>query len=266
MNEIINHDFLGLKISIFDKQQLINYINQVIIANDKKVCFGYSIGYITLLKKIPGLYEKCNNYDLMVTDGRIFYWVAKFFGAPLKFDISIPFLSELILDIANENNYSIMLIGSTEETNEKATEFIRKKYPNAIVYGGDTCSLFSASDQLTTVKKINAHKPNILFIGASTPKKEDFATLWKDQLEVNLIVPFGGMIDALAGKVKRTPLILKKLGLSAFVRTAQEPKRLFVKNVWMFYEVFFKIFPLIFYYKFLLREKHFNIVELYKRI
>lgn len=265
MTDLKNYDFLGLKISIFDKPQLINYIKEVIASNKKKTCFGYSLGYISLFKQIPGLYEKCNNYDLMVTDGRFFYWFAKLFGAPIKLDISIPFLSELIMELANENKYSIMIIGSTEDTNQKATDFTRKKYPNAIVYDGDSCGSFSMEDQLAALKKINTCKPNILFIGASTPKKEDFATLWRDELEVNLIVPFGGMIDGLAGKVKLTPPILKRLGLASFIRTAQEPKRLFAKNVWMFYEIFFKILPIAFYHKIILRKNNFNIVEFYAK-
>jgi len=211
------------------------------------------------------LYEKCNNYDLMVTDGRYFYWFARLLGAPIKYDISIPFLSELIMELADQKHFSMMLLGSSEDTNEKATDFLRKKYPNATVYNGYTGGSFSEDEQLISVAEINKNKPDILFIGASTPLKEDFATRWKDDLNVGLIVPFGGMIDGLAGKVRLTPPILKKLGLATFVRIAQEPRRLFAKNMWQFYEFFFKLLPLTIYYRFLLRKKNFNLVHKYLR-
>jgi N-acetylglucosaminyldiphosphoundecaprenol N-acetyl-beta-D-mannosaminyltransferase len=263
MTELESYDLFGLKISVFTKEELIAYIDASIFENQKKVCFGYSLGYLSLFKVIKNLYEKTNGWDLMVTDGRYFYWYAKLFGAPLKFDISIPFLSNLMFQRASEKGYSVMLIGSDEDTNTKATNHIRLKYPGAVVYQGHTAGNFSEADQLEAVAHINKYKPNMLFIGASTPKKEEFTERWKGELAVNLIVPFGGMIDGLAGKVKLSSPLVKKLGLATVVRTVQEPKRLLRKNLFMLSEFFLKLLPLTVYHRLVLRKKKFNLIEEY---
>lgn len=263
MKALEQYDLFGLKISVFDKADLITFIDQAIIENKQQVCFGYSLGYLPLFKEIPGLYEITNRWDLMVTDGRHFYWFARLFGAPLKFDISIPFLTELMLERANEKQYSVLLIGSDEKTNTAATNFVKLNYPNAHVYNGRSGGNFSENEQLELVNYINKVKPDMLFIGTSTPIKEHFTEKWRDQLDTRLIVPFGGMIDGLAGKVKLSSPLLKKLGLATFVRIAQEPRRLFRKKFGQIAEFFFRILPITLLYKVILRRKNFNLVQKY---
>ena len=243
MSEITNIDFYGLKLSVFSKQELKEYLSYCIKNNKKEICYGYSFGYLPWFKKYPELYAYANNYNIMVTDGRQFYLFAKFMGAPLNYDISIPFMSRLVMEIANENGFSLMIIGSDEKTNNAATENVRNEYPNAVVYNGCTGGDFSEEAQKTTVKFINGNSPDIIFIGASSPKKEIFASKWKNDLHTKLIIPFGGMIDGLAGKVWLTPPFLKKMGLATAIRVIQEPRRLFWLNVWIAYETFFKIIP-----------------------
>ncbi|MFA6924558.1 MAG: N-acetyl sugar amidotransferase [Bacteroidales bacterium] len=259
-------NFYGLKISVFSKEELIDEIISNIKHNEKKVYFGHSLAYFVLFKKFPEIYKYSNNYDIMVTDGRLFHLFAKMLGAPLKFDISIPFASRLIMDIANEHKFSMMVIGSTPEKNKAATENLRKKYPNAIVYDGYDGGSFSEKEQIETVKIINKVSPDILFIGVSSPKKEIFTTKWKDELNVKIIVPFGGMIDGLAGKVVLTPLWLKKMGLAHLIRTIQEPKRFLKLFFTSIFDTFFIIIPLALFYKYILRRKEFNIIELYLKV
>lgn len=256
-------DFYGLKISNFSKEELIEEIISNIEHNNKKIYFGYSFGYLPLFKKYPALYEYANNYDLMVTDGRLFYLFAKIMGASLKFDISIPLLSRLIMKIADEKQFSMMLIGSSPESNLAATKNLRKDYPNAIVYDGCDGGSFSESDQIETVKIINKNSPDILFIGVSSPKKEIFASKWKNDLNVKIIVPFGGMIDGLSGKVWLTPPLLKKLGLATFIRVMQEPRRFLLLNLWFTYETFLKIIPITLFEVIIKRNKDYFIPSIY---
>lgn len=238
-------DFYGLKISVFTRQELEDYLFSCIKEHSKKICYGYSFGYLPKFKNEPKLYEYANAYDVMVTDGRQFYLFAQFMGMKLKYDISIPYLSKMAMKIADENKFSMLIIGSDEETNSAATIKIRKEYPNAIVYDGITGGDFSEVEQAKAVDIINFYSPDILFIGASSPKKEVFASKWKNKLDTKLIIPFGGMIDGLAGKVRLTPPLLKKLGLATLIRVIQEPRRLLWLNIWVTYETFFKVIPKI---------------------
>lgn len=256
-------DLFGLKISVFNRDELVNEIISDINKKQKKVYYGYSFGFFPLYKKFPELYETAESFDLMVTDGRIFYLYARMFGAPLKLDISIPFLSRLLMQVANEKGYSMMLLGSSADTNSKATNRLRIDYPNAVIYDGYDGGFFTENDQKKSVQIINQNSPNILFIGVSSPKKELFAARWKEELDVNIIVPFGGMIDGLAGKVWLTPPLLKKLGLATPIRVLQEPRRMLLPNIWFFYETFIRIIPKTIFAVWILRNKNFFIPGIY---
>jgi N-acetylglucosaminyldiphosphoundecaprenol N-acetyl-beta-D-mannosaminyltransferase len=256
---MLMYDFYGLNISVFSEEELNDQIITDLSGDKAKIYFGYSMGYFPLFRKYPELYTCANGYDRMVTDGRLFYLFAKMLGAPLKFDISIPFLSRKIMDIANMKGASMMVIGSLPDINQKATQHLRDRYPGAVVYDGHNGGKFTLEDQKKTIDHINTYSPDIVFLGISSPKKELFATNWKDKLNVKIIVPFGGMIDGLGGKVWLTPPLLKKMGFATLVRVVQEPRRLLWPNLVTIFYVFCVLLPSSFIQVLILRNKKYYI-------
>ena len=237
--------FFGFKISLFTYEQLVNYIKFTLNESQPKVFFGYSIGLIAKLRNQPSIFHYSNSFDLMVSDGRILYLLAKFSGIPVKYDISIPYLTELVLKIGNENKASIMIIGSSFEKNKKATFNIKQTYKNLVVYDGIDGGNFTENEYSLIVEHINNKKPDILLIGVSSPKKEKFAFQNKEILNTKIIIPCGGMIDILSGDIKRIPKVIKKSGLGLLWRLLQEPRKLIKLYIYIQYEFFFKLLPLI---------------------
>lgn len=262
MIEIQCIDFYGLKVSVFDKKQLIENIMYSIDNNIQKIYFGYNFAFTTLFKKNPELYYYDNSFDIMVTDGRLFYLFVKMMGFPLKFDISIANLTLLVLEIANANKYSIMLLGSNDETNKTATQNLRQKYNNIIVYEGIN-GYFSSIEEKSIVDQINKNSPDILLIGISSPKKEKFAFEWRKDLSPKIIIPCGGIIDVLANKVKLTPIFFKKIGLATLFRVIQEPRRFFWSSVLVTYETFIRIIPKVLYDVKIRKMNNFFIPQVY---
>ena len=86
---------------------------------------------------------------------------------------------------------------------------------------------FKEDEETEIVELINKSKPNILFLGLPSPKKEFFVEKYKTQLNVNYVLGVGGFFDILAGAIKRAPVWMQKVGLEWFYRFLQEPKRLF---------------------------------------
>ena len=75
---------------------------------------------------------------------------------------------------------------------------------------------------------IKESRPNILFVGMSSPKKEIFIDKYKDQLRsVSFLMGVGGSFDVIAGHKMRAPKLLQNIGCEWLWRFAQEPLRLF---------------------------------------
>ena len=81
----------------------------------------------------------------------------------------------------------------------------------------------------------------------TSPKKENFLHEQNNSLKaVNFIMGVGGSFDVIAGKVKRAPYWMQKIGLEWLYRFIQEPRRM-----WKRYLVGnFKFLFLILKYKF----------------
>ena len=200
----------------------------------------------------------------MLSDGRGLYILAKILGFKLKSDFSIPNFSWELLKFADKEHYSVLIIGSSAENNRKATLNARKLYPDATIIEGIDGGDFSFSENQKTVSYINQHKPDILFIGVTSPKKEKFAWELKEKLDVNVIVPFGGAIDILSGKSKPIPKIIKKMALGALWRFIQEPKRLFRDSILYPLNVILVLIPSLIFKVYILRRP-FSIPKFYNK-
>lgn len=259
---IQQYDVYGLKVSNFTLNEVDDYYSDTIKSNKNIVLFGHSLGYIVWFKKNPELYPIVNSFDLMVCDGTQFHWYCSLNGFRLKTVISIPDITNYTLKYANAHGLKVLLFGAKEEINKKASENIKKQYPNIQVLPGIN-GYYSKEEETQIVQKIENLKPHILLVGMSSPLKEKFAHTYREKLGANIIIPCGGMIDVYSGFTKQSPAWVKKTGLAIPYRVLQEPKRLFAFRVWMIGQILFKILPQTFLYKAILRQKNYNLVERY---
>jgi N-acetylglucosaminyldiphosphoundecaprenol N-acetyl-beta-D-mannosaminyltransferase len=237
--EIPKESFFGLDVSIFSEKELNEYFEYILEVKKPHVLYGYSIGLLPYVKKYPEIIEYSNHFDLLVTDGKIFYFLAKKCNIPVYYNLSIPQMVLKFLRIANTKKLKILLLGAKKSVNDKATENIRKKYPLAKVIDGID-GYFDKNEEQKVVDKISLISPDILFVGMHSPYKEYFSYKYKNKLNTKIIIPCGGMIDVLAGKTKLTPNWVKNIGLAWLYRLMQQPFQRFeiTRN---FIIIFFKI-------------------------
>ena len=101
-------------------------------------------------------------------------------------------------------------------------------------------TVFFWDDEEAVVAKIRESGAKLLFVAITSPKKENFINRRKEQLGVNFVMGVGGTFDVVAGKVRRAPVFIQKLGMEWLYRLCQEPRRLFkrymitnVQFLWM---------------------------------
>jgi N-acetylglucosaminyldiphosphoundecaprenol N-acetyl-beta-D-mannosaminyltransferase len=222
------HDtsFYGIRLSAFTKPGLEAYIHECLSQDQARVFYGNAVYIFSKWGQYPELHDFGNNADLVVTDGRVLYLLARLSGVPLQFDISIPYLTELVLELADVRQSSVMILGSTEQRNATASDTLRSRYPGLTVFEGFSGGRFEPSDYEEIIGRVNASEPDVLLIGVSTPKKERFVAECRDSLKAKVIIPCGGMVDVLAGEVQAIPRRVKTAGLGWAWRLGQEPTRL----------------------------------------
>ena len=81
-------------------------------------------------------------------------------------------------------------------------------------------------DQPEVIERINAAKPDLLFVALGNPKQELWMGRNAAKLRVPAMIGVGGTFNFIAGKVKRAPRWMQKCGLEWIYRISQEPGRL----------------------------------------
>ncbi|MOA13906.1 putative N-acetylmannosaminyltransferase [compost metagenome] len=129
-----------------------------------------------------------------------------------------------LLAMSASNNFSIYLLGATDEVVSKTATTVQSLYPGLKIAGYHHGYFWD--DEEAMVEKVRNSGAQLLFVAITSPKKENFINRWKDQLGVNFVMGVGGTFDVVAGKVKRAPVWMQNWGLEWFYRVIQEPGRM----------------------------------------
>ncbi len=258
---IQNLSLYGLKATRFEEQNLKRCFCDTVRAGGKLVCYGYSLTILPRFRTMPQIYAIAESCDIMVADGKGFYHLCQLFGVPLQSDWAVYEVSDQLLSMAEKEGFSVMLLGADVESNCLATVNLRGTYPNARILDGHH-GYFSETEESAVVEQINAQNPDVLLIGISSPKKEEFVFRNRAHLKARIIVLMGGVIDIYAGKTKPIPPVVKKLCLTWLYRFVQEPRRTrhIVLNG---LDVLFRLIPAMAWAKWVKKDKNFSIPAFY---
>jgi N-acetylglucosaminyldiphosphoundecaprenol N-acetyl-beta-D-mannosaminyltransferase len=183
-----------------------------------------------------------NKADLSLADGMPLVWVSKFMGKPLKERVTGPDFFEKFNEIADRYSYSYYFLGSTEEVVEKMIKNIGDRYPG-IMAAGYCCPPFGdmkdENQNIDICNKINAAKPDVVWVSFGCPKQERWIVENKDKINAAVIMGIGAAFDFVSGRVKRAPIVFQKAGLEWLYRVYKEPRRLW-KRYFIYGPLFIK--------------------------
>jgi len=123
-----------------------------------------------------------------------------------------------------EKNFPVFLLGAKNEIVEKVSKKVKKLYPGLDVAGSHHGYFWD--DEKEVVDKIKKSGARLLFVAITSPMKEIFINIHKNDLGVDFVMGVGGTFDVVAGKVNRAPLWMQNYGLEWLYRVIQEPGRM----------------------------------------
>ncbi|WML24865.1 WecB/TagA/CpsF family glycosyltransferase [Neobacillus sp. OS1-33] len=167
--------------------------------------------------------EIIQSADMVVPDGYGIILASKILNNPIIERVAGYDLMVRLLELGNENQLKIYLLGGREETNQKAVANINSHYPNIQIVGSHHGFFDWEKNKITSDIKVAC--PDIIFVALGFPKQEQWIARNLDQFSKGLFIGVGGSIDVLAGEVQRAPRIWQKLNLEWFYRLISQPTR-----------------------------------------
>ncbi len=146
-------------------------------------------------------------------------------GTPLPERVAGIDIMYHLLQLACKKNYSVFFLGAKPDVVKKVARTAQKNYPG-LHLAGFRDGYFDKTEENQVAEQIKQSNADILFVGISSPKKENFLRSWRSVINVPVCHGVGGSFDVVAGITKRAPLWMQNAGLEWLFRLMQEPRRM----------------------------------------
>jgi N-acetylglucosaminyldiphosphoundecaprenol N-acetyl-beta-D-mannosaminyltransferase len=220
---------LGRRINCMTTSALVDSIHTACVEGMKLTVANYNVHSFNLSMQMPWFYNFLQSAEITHCDSVGILKAIHFMGLklPLQYRASYSLMMPKLLEHCNQHRFSIFLLGAKPEYSKAAIVQLQQQYPHIKVDGHH--GYFDMNDPQQNnkvVQKINQIKPNILIVGMGMPLQENWTQMNRHQLQVNVIMLGGAIIDRLAGVVPDCPKFLSNMGLEWLYRLCREPKRL----------------------------------------
>ncbi len=147
-------------------------------------------------------------------------------GAPIAWSVGaerVPGIevAESLLAVAAGEALPVALVGARGEVVRRvAGDVAGRGSPVVLARDG----YFGPDQEEPLVRAIAAARPRLLLLALGTPRAERFAARWLADLGVPVVMGVGGAFDVWAGRSRRAPALLGRLGLEWAWRLAGSPR------------------------------------------
>ena len=176
----------------------------------------------------PSMRSINENAAFLLADGAPLVWASKWRKAPLPERVAG---SDLIFDLCEQaasRGHRVFFLGGPPGVAEQAARRLEELYPGLIV-AGISCPPFRPLTDLEKaeqVAEIRDSRADLLFVAFGQPKGERWIQEHLDTLGVPVCVQVGASLDFVAGRVRRAPRWVQKIGMEWAWRIGTDPFRL----------------------------------------
>lgn len=169
-----------------------------------------------------------NQAGMVTPDGRPLAWLLRLGGHRDTAQVCGPDLMPALVAAGQDRGYRHFLYGAMPDTLERLQAGLLRVAPRAQIVGtlAPPFRPMTAQEDRDAILHINACRPDIVWVGLSTPKQEIWMAGHRDALTAPVLIGVGAAFDINAGLKQRAPRLVQRLGLEWAYRTAQEPRRL----------------------------------------
>lgn len=225
-------NFLNVKIDNCSMDEALGYACTLVEKKQNAIVVTPNIDHLVLLETNESLRNAYNQADLILADGMPIIWFSKLFGTPIKEKISGSDFLPKLCAVAARKQYKMFFLGAAEGVAEQAAEKLTSRYPGLQVVGcySPSVGFEKKEDEMNKIDVLlKESQPDILVVALGCPKQEILICENRNRWNVPLSLGVGASLDFAAGRVKRAPKWMSRMGLEWFYRILQEPRRMFYR-------------------------------------
>ncbi|RXF70952.1 WecB/TagA/CpsF family glycosyltransferase [Hansschlegelia zhihuaiae] len=221
-------DLLGVHVSLIRMDDAVDAMASWIAERSRRyVCITGVHGVIES-RRDRFLQALHNRADMVTPDGMPLVWLARRLGHDHIERVYGPDLMLALTALSPARGYRHFYYGGAPGVAERLRDRLSEAHPGLQVVGliSPPFRELSAEEDEETVRTINEARPDILWVGLSTPKQERWMAAHRERIEAPVMVGVGAAFDFLAGVKSQAPEWMRKRGLEWLFRLCSEPRRL----------------------------------------
>jgi N-acetylglucosaminyldiphosphoundecaprenol N-acetyl-beta-D-mannosaminyltransferase len=219
---------LGVGVHVLDLPSALGHIAAAVAARQKGYVCVTGVHGVMEAQTDGGFRRILNHAFLCTPDGMPMVWLGKLNGFTGMRRVYGPDLMLEVCGWSETSGCRHFFYGGAPGVAEALRAKLTARFPKLAVTGCYTPPFraLSPAEERELQQTIQAARPDILWVGLSTPKQEKFMAEYLPKLDVTLMVGVGAAFDFHSGRVRQSPRWMQKTGLEWFYRLCQEPRRL----------------------------------------
>lgn len=218
----------GLPLSPVTLGETLDLVDRLIEAGEPAFFVTANLRYAMLCESDPRLSVVNRKAAFLVADGMSLVWASRQNGRPVPERVAGSDLVPALCERAAGNDRSVFLLGGAPGVAAEAGRVLEERFPGLRVVGVESPPFrpMTPGEHAELVDRIRAAAPDLMFVAFGQPKGELWLVEHYEQLGVPACAQVGASFDMLAGRVRRAPRWVQRIGMEWAWRIGTEPRRL----------------------------------------
>jgi len=220
----------GCRVDCTNLETLTNRLCQAIFRHERCDVLGVNAAFVVDAWRDENYRKILESAECVPADGFWVAFAARVLGIKGVGHVGIERLVYRLLERIAPAGRTVYLLGARAEVVREAAAAVEMLYPGIRVVGVQN-GYFQPADEEAIFSEIEAKSPDLILVGMTSPKKENWISQYGRRLRTGVVIGVGGLFDVLAGRVPAAPEWMKTHGLEWLFRFAHDPRRLWRRYV-----------------------------------
>ena len=220
---------LGTPLAVTDYERTLDWIDAAVAVGAREYLCVAAVHTVMESREDAALREAVDGAAFTVPDGQPLAWALRKLGHDINARVYGPELMARACARAGRSGQRFYLYGGRDDRSlAQLAANLLGRHPGLQLAGGFSPPFRQLSDaELDEVAgRINAARPDVVWVGIGVPKQEKWMAAMRDRLDAPVLVGVGAAFDFHAGLIPQAPAWMQRRGLEWLFRLLQEPRRL----------------------------------------
>jgi len=226
---------LGVGVSALNLDSAVAAVCQALERKAKGYVCVTGVHGVSEAQHEPAFRQILNQAFLNTPDGMPMVWMGRLQGFRHMGRVYGPDLMLRLCELSPTRGFTHFLYGGAPGVAEELRQRLERRFPGLRIVGTHTPPFrpLTPDEETELARQVAALKPDVVWVGLSTPKQEQFMARHWQKLQATLFFGVGAAFDFHAGRVRQAPRWMQRSGLEWAFRLGCEPRRLwkrYLKN------------------------------------